>query len=157
MALGSSPITGIVQLQDIKCWAAEIIRPTGDQEMSSLGIRRLDFVTIYSKDLGASRKFYVDLLEFPVLREVPNEFFQINVAGVPICVDLNQSEAHQNNIGLEVDDLAATQDALRRKGLNVRSGSNPKSKEEWIGVHDPDGNEIIFLLRELKTNSALSG
>ncbi len=54
--------------------------------MSALAIRRFDFVTIYSRDLEASKKFYVGLLEFQVLREVRNEFFQIDVAGVPICV-----------------------------------------------------------------------
>jgi len=59
---------------------------SGRIQMSALAIRRFDFVTIYSRDLEASKKFYVGLLEFQVLREVRNEFFQIDVAGVPICV-----------------------------------------------------------------------
>ncbi len=113
--------------------------------MSSLGIQRVDFVTIYSKNLTASREFYIEVLEFPLIREVPNEFFQINMAGVPICVDLDPGKAHQNNLGLVVDNLAATEAALRKKGLVVQSGSNPTSKEQWVGVKDPDGNEVIFL------------
>lgn len=114
--------------------------------MDSLEIKRMDFVTIYSRNLAASKAFYVDVLGFPLIREAPNEFFQINMAGVPICIDLNQRERQQNNIGLEVEDLAATTAALRNKGLTVHSGSNPRSKEEWVEVKDPDGNEIIFLI-----------
>lgn len=83
--------------------------------MGSLEIRRVGFLTIYSSNLAASRKFYVDLLEFPLTREVSNEFFQIDIAGVPICVDLNEGEPRQNNIGLEVDDLGATVAVLRNK------------------------------------------
>ncbi len=116
--------------------------------MRSLAIRRVDFVTIYSKSLAASKKFYVEDLGFPLTREVAGEFFQINVAGVPICVDLRESVRQANNIGLEVDDLAATAAALRSKGLTLHSGSNPASKEEWVGVKDPDGNEVIFLIRQ---------
>jgi catechol 2,3-dioxygenase-like lactoylglutathione lyase family enzyme len=115
--------------------------------MSALPIRRLDFVTIYSKDLEASKKFYVGLLEFPVLRESRNEFFQIDVAGVPICVDLTQ-ETRQNTMGLEVEDLAATASVLRQKGLKIHSGSsNSAAREDWIAVKDPDGNEVVFLVR----------
>lgn len=122
--------------------------------MSALAIRRFDFVTIYSRDLEASKKFYVGLLEFQVLREVRNEFFQIDVAGVPICVDLNQVETHQNTIGLEVEDLAATESRLRQMGLEVHSGSNVASREDWVGVKDPDGNEVIFLVRRPRESGA---
>ena len=105
----------------------------------------VDFVTIYTADLQVSKRFYVDLLEFPLIREMPNEFFQIGIAGVPICVDLQQNSGQNNNIGLEVDDLASTTAALQDKGLQLQRGSNPASKEEWLGVRDPDGNELIFL------------
>ena len=116
--------------------------------MSFLPIRRVDFVTIYTKNLTASRKFYVDTLGFPLMRQVASEFFQFDLAGVPICVDLDQHGTHQNNIGLEVDDLAATVAALRQKGLAVHSGANHAFNEEWVGVRDPDGNEVIFLVKK---------
>ena len=92
----------------------------------------------------------MDLLEFPLTREVANEFFQIDIAGVPICVDLNEGEPRQSNLGLEVDDLDATVAVLRNKGLAVHPGRNPALMEEWIGVKDPDGNEIIFRLSARK-------
>ncbi len=113
----------------------------------SLGIRQLDFVTIYTKNLAASCEFYLGRLEFSLIREVPGEFFQMEVGGVPICVDLDTARTCQNNFGLVVEDLAATETALRERGLSVRSGSNPDSKEHWLSVEDPDGNEVIFLIR----------
>ena len=114
--------------------------------MRGLGIQQLDFVTIYTKNLATSREFYTERLEFPIIREVPNEFFQIEVAGVPICVDLDMAQSHQNNFGLIVSDLAATEAALRERNLTVHRGQNPNSREQWLGVKDPDGNEIIFLV-----------
>ena len=115
--------------------------------MRSLGIRQLDFVTIHSTNLASSREFYLERLGFPLIREVAGEFFQMEVAGVPICVDLDKSGTHQNNFGLVVEDLAATEAALRERGLPVHSASNQDSKEHWLSVKDPDGNEVIFLIR----------
>jgi len=116
--------------------------------MRSLGIHKLDFVTIYTKNLAASREFYAKRLEFPIIRERQNEFFQIEVAGVPICVDLDTTQPHQNNLGVVVSDLAATEAALRERNLTVTSGHTADSEERWLAVKDPDGNEIIFLVRE---------
>lgn len=116
--------------------------------MRSLGILQLDFLTIYTKNLASSREFYVDRLEFPVMREVSNEFFQINVAGVPICVDLDTAQSHQNNFGVVVRDLGATEAALRERNLTVHSRHSADSKEHWLGIKDPDGNEVIFLVRQ---------
>src|SRR6266545_837569 len=113
--------------------------------MGSLGIRRVEFVTIYSKNLTAAKRFYVEALEFPLMREVANEFFQINVAGVPVCIDFDETATQHNNIGILVDDLDVTLSALRNKGLVAHSGSNPASTEKWVTVEDPDGNEVIFL------------
>jgi catechol 2,3-dioxygenase-like lactoylglutathione lyase family enzyme len=114
--------------------------------MRSLGIRQFDFVTIYTRNLAASREFYVDRLEFPIIREAPNDFFQIDVAGVPICVDLDAAQLHKNNLAVVVSDLAATEAALRERNLAVHSRHN--ADERWLEVKDPDGNEVIFLVRQ---------
>jgi hypothetical protein len=47
-----------------------------------------------------------------------------------------------------VSDLAATEAALRERNLAVHSGHNAESQEHWLGVKDPDGNEVIFLVRQ---------
>lgn len=107
----------------------------------------MDFVTIYTTNLAASREFYVERLEFPLIREVLNQFFQIKVAGVPICVDLDATRLHQNTFGVVVSDLAVTEAALRERKLTVHSGRNAESQERWLSVKDPDDNEVIFLVR----------
>lgn len=118
--------------------------------MEDLSIRRLEFVTIYTRDLEQARRFWVTVLGCKVLRESPKEFVQIEIAGVPICIDLLDPGAsgQSNNIGVLVDDLEKTTSALRGKGLEVSSGFNPTSLERWAAVKDSDGNELIFLTHD---------
>jgi catechol 2,3-dioxygenase-like lactoylglutathione lyase family enzyme len=114
--------------------------------MTSIPVQRFEFVTIYCKDLKASKRFYVDLLGFEITREVEGDFFQINVAGVPICVDLDAAHAHRNNIAVEVADLDQTIAALREKGFEPSRGASERSGEQWTEIQDPDGNDVIFLV-----------
>jgi catechol 2,3-dioxygenase-like lactoylglutathione lyase family enzyme len=114
--------------------------------MTSLPVKRFEFVTIYCKDLKASKNFYVDALGFRVIREQDNDFFQIDVAGVPVCVDLDAAHAHRNNLAVEVADLEQTAAALQAKGIAPSRHTNQKSHEDWLEIEDPDGNQIIFLV-----------
>jgi catechol 2,3-dioxygenase-like lactoylglutathione lyase family enzyme len=114
--------------------------------MTSLSVKRFEFVTIYCKDLKASRNFYVDVLGFPVIREAENDFFQIDVAGVPVCIDLDRAHAHRNNFAVEVADLEQTAATLRAKGFAPSRGTNQASHEDWLEIEDPDGNHVIFLV-----------
>jgi catechol 2,3-dioxygenase-like lactoylglutathione lyase family enzyme len=112
-----------------------------------LPVTRCEFVTIYAKDLAASRHFYVDVLGFDVIREKSGDFFQIDLAGTPLCVDHDTRGGHRNNIGLQVSDLEATAALLKRRGLEPRAGVNETSRESWLEIADPDGNGVIFLTR----------
>jgi catechol 2,3-dioxygenase-like lactoylglutathione lyase family enzyme len=114
--------------------------------MPLVPVKRFEFVTIYCRDLKASRKFYVDVLGFPVIREKESDFFQIDVAGVPVCVDLDPVHAHRNNIAVEVADLEQTAAALRTKGFAPPRHTNQTSHEDWLEIEDPDGNAVIFLV-----------
>jgi catechol 2,3-dioxygenase-like lactoylglutathione lyase family enzyme len=114
--------------------------------MAPLGLKGFEFVTIYCKDLQASKRFYVDLLGFRIIREVDNDFFQIDIAGVPVCIDLDPKHAHRNNIAVEVEDLDQAVAALREKGLEPSRGAGQASHEQWVEIEDPDGNHVIFLV-----------
>jgi catechol 2,3-dioxygenase-like lactoylglutathione lyase family enzyme len=115
--------------------------------VSLLPIRRLQFFTIRTRNLAAARQFYVDLLGFPVMNEKAGEYFQVEIAGVPLCVDLDTTGSlHQSNqMGIEVTDLGATREILRQKGLVVTEGSRPESREGWVSIEDPDGHQLIFI------------
>lgn len=108
-------------------------------------IRRLDFFTIYSKDLDASRRFYVDSLGFDLMKSTDN-FFQIEIAGTPICVDLDPHELFTTNIGLEVDSIESASRWLKEKNLRLVEGVNVAASEEWVSIADPDGNNLVFLV-----------
>jgi catechol 2,3-dioxygenase-like lactoylglutathione lyase family enzyme len=115
--------------------------------VSSLPIRRLQFFTIRTKNLAAAREFYVDKLGFPTISEKAGEFFQVSVAGVPVCVDLSKDNppAQPNQIGIEVTDLDTTMAMLRKKGFVIREGSRAAGTERWAAIQDPDGHELIFI------------
>jgi|ERR671923_40920 catechol 2,3-dioxygenase-like lactoylglutathione lyase family enzyme len=117
--------------------------------MSSLPIRRLQFFTIRTKSLETARRFYVDDLGFPIMNEKAGEYFQVAIAGVPLCVDLSTDNvpAQANQIGIEVTDLDTTIAMLRKKGFVVREGERAEGAERWAAINDPDGHELIFIAR----------
>ena len=117
--------------------------------MPGVAIERFQFFTIRTSDLQTAYRFYVELLGFPVIREEPGNFFQVSIAGVPVCVDLHPDQHgwQPNQIGVEVSDLAATVKFLQGKGCQASEGSRPNSGERWAAIKDPDGHEIIFLAR----------
>lgn len=121
--------------------------------MSTLFIRRLQFFTIRTRNLAAARQFYVDLLGLPIMNEKPNEYFQVEIAGVPLCVDLDTAGRLQqsNQIGMEVTDLDATREILLQKGLVITEGSRVQSRERWFAIEDPDGHQLIFIAGKITT------
>jgi catechol 2,3-dioxygenase-like lactoylglutathione lyase family enzyme len=115
--------------------------------MNPLSLRRLQFFTIRTRNLPAARRFYVDLLGLDVVSEKPGEYVQVSIAGVPLCVDVTSDDSPQqpNQIGIEVDSLERTMEALRTRGITVATGS--ARSEHWASVKDPDGHEILFIAR----------
>ena len=113
--------------------------------MNSLPVARLQFFTIRTHDLPAARRFYVDRLGFDIISEKAGEYIQVEIAGVPVCVD---SEApgnpqQRNQIGIEVSDLQQTIEYLQERGLSAVTGS--AGSEHWASVKDPDGHELLFI------------
>jgi catechol 2,3-dioxygenase-like lactoylglutathione lyase family enzyme len=113
--------------------------------MPAVPIRRFAFVTIYTRDLVATKSFYVERLGFPVLREAQQAFVQIDVAGVPVCIDASSDPIRSNTIGIEVDDLGETETVLKKLGFKPHSGSDAAARERWLELQDPDGNLLVFL------------
>jgi catechol 2,3-dioxygenase-like lactoylglutathione lyase family enzyme len=115
--------------------------------MNSLPILRLQFFTIRTRDLSAARKFYVEQLGFDILSEKEDEFVQVAIAGVPVCVDAESPGSPQqpNQIGIEVSDLPQAIRYLQERGLTVTTGA--AGSEHWASVKDPDGHEILFIAK----------
>ncbi len=112
--------------------------------MRDIVVQRFRFFTIRTRDLDKARQFHVELLRFPILDERNGEFFQVSIAGVPVCVDLDADFAGQaSQIGIAVADLDGTRGALRERGLAISEGRS--AKETWVAVKDPDGHEVVFI------------
>jgi uncharacterized glyoxalase superfamily protein PhnB len=110
-----------------------------------LPIRGLDFFTIRTANLERARRFYVDTLQFPVRDEKKGEYFRMEIAGVPVCVDYDAGFAGQpgNQIGVTVSHLGITREGLRNREIKFTEGQ--RGEETWVAIKDPDGHEIIFI------------
>ncbi len=108
-------------------------------------IDRIQFVTLWTRDLEASRKFYIGLLGLELLDEKEGEFFQVSIAGVPFCVDLHPecSGSETNQIGIRVEHLDRVARLFDGMGLRTKKGG--QTAESWVSVSDPDGHELIFI------------
>jgi catechol 2,3-dioxygenase-like lactoylglutathione lyase family enzyme len=113
----------------------------------NLHVESVEFVTLWSKNVEASRAFYIDRLGLPSLRERAGEFFQFEIAGVPVCVDYHpeRSGTETNQIGLRVRNLEATVALVEQRGFEVRRGEQQETAERWASIKDPDGHELIFI------------
>ena len=110
-------------------------------------ITSVEFVTLWSKNLAKSREFYIDRLGFSLLRERAGEFFQFDIASLPVCVDCHpeRSGNEANQIGVRVSDLDATAAILDGMEFEVKRGEQEEASERWVAIKDPDGHELIFI------------
>ncbi|HYL98271.1 MAG TPA: VOC family protein [Blastocatellia bacterium] len=109
-------------------------------------IKSVQFLTVKSKNLTASRQFYIERLGLSLLDEKENEFFQFGIAGVPICVDYHRDRSgkESNQLGIETSDVPAVKALLESQGIPVREGQL-STAQLWIAIEDPDGHEVIFI------------
>ena len=118
-------------------------------------LRGIDIVSIPVKDQDASLKFFTEKLGFKV---ATNQYFgdgrqrwiELLIPGAETRLALFTPPGHENRIGgfqpvtFRCDDVFATADALRRKGVLL---SEEPKQEVWgtrAIFRDPDGNEFVF-------------
>lgn len=121
---------------------------------------RVKFTTVWINDEDKAIDFYEGKLGFELLVDNPTEFggrfllFQPSGGGAQIAMSrpLPGSPTQPGgwtSIALETDDLQATYEALRAKGVEF---PQPPTQRFWGGVEaqftDPDGN--LFLLQQIE-------
>jgi catechol 2,3-dioxygenase-like lactoylglutathione lyase family enzyme len=108
------------------------------------------FIAVTTTDLVSVREFWVTLLGFPVVRE-DDEFLMVNACGVRICFDLPEGDIHQPGtdavIGLKVEDLEVTLEALAARGVRAAGGPFQDHHGKWAKLLDPDGRTVIVTER----------
>jgi catechol 2,3-dioxygenase-like lactoylglutathione lyase family enzyme len=103
---------------------------------------RLRFVTVRTSDLVRARAFYQGLLGLPSTREEPGEFVQLWAGGVDLCVDIARG-AEEPLLIFTVDNIAALSEELRRASM-AAEGPRQGRERQYLLVHDPDGNLLVF-------------
>ncbi len=117
-------------------------------------ISRMRFVGITVTDLNQAMEFYVDKLGFAVQIEMPlpggNKFVMVAPPNVGSSLVFSlpgpgQTHTPVSNISFETDDVMATYNELRAKGVEF---SREPAKTPWGGVEaqfvDPFGNHFFL-------------
>ena len=109
------------------------------------------FIAVTTADLAQAKRFWVSLLGFAIVREDEN-YLMVDAGGVRLCFDLPNGDEHQRPgsdpvIGLKVNDLAATLEALSTRGIRATAGPFDDRHGKWAKLLDRDGRTVILTER----------
>ncbi len=120
-------------------------------------ITHVKFVGIPTRDQDRALRFYTQKLGFRIITDQPfNEkqrWIELGIGDSPTGWVLFTPEGHEDRIGtvfngtLAVDDVQATYEDLRAKGVEFVS---PPAKQPWgeyAIFKDPDGNQFVLSSR----------
>jgi len=112
---------------------------------------RIKYATIIVQDMEESIRFYTDVMGFEIERQ-----FDLGPAGAITLLHgegETRVEIIQNptdspglySIGMEVDDLEATVQDLKQKGVNITMEPVPITVGHLAFVEDPNGARIALI------------
>ena len=113
--------------------------------MAELGVERVDFVNIATRDAEQARSWYRDVLGLPVDPNNPDEltagqvtlsFWQPEDEGIEVKPDIA-------GFALRVQDVDAAKSALEAEGAEC-VGAGDTSVCKMAVFLDPDGNAVIL-------------
>lgn len=123
--------------------------------MSALSqIRQIDYTVIFARDLGAMRHFYETVMEFPLLRELSDRWFEYRVGATTLALTTrggrfdDPSPAHgalslQLAFRVAPQTVADCATALESKGVQLVSPlTDHPFGHRTIFFRDPDGNVL---------------
>lgn len=117
-------------------------------------IRNMDYVVVFARDMAAMRKFYGEVMGFPVYRDVGPAWIEYRVGGTLLTLTehglvFNDAKTPQGALSLQLAfrvtraEVDACADALKRRGIALID--EPKD-QPWghrtIFFRDPDGNVL---------------
>ena len=116
---------------------------------------KLKWVTFYVRNMEESIKFYKEILEFRIVKEINLEdkiiIFLENNCEVYLELIEKKNSVYQistnNNfsIGIEIDKLNLKIQELKDNGYHTKGPINPTPNEEFYFVNDPNGFVIQLL------------
>ena len=111
-----------------------------------LDVEHVDFVSVPTRDLARSRRFYAEVLGLPPSIHNPDEFDTPNVTlalwepeadGVPFA-------PNTAGIALRVPDVAAARERLTKHGVRFIGETVDTGVCHMGFFYDPDGNVLIL-------------
>jgi catechol 2,3-dioxygenase-like lactoylglutathione lyase family enzyme len=110
---------------------------------------RCSFIAITSTDLARAKRFWAGVLNCPVLEEQVGHHFIVDLAGLRLCVDIEDGAVHvagstDPTLGIKVVSVRAALDALIERGLGQNPDIVRSGRGEYAILHDPDGHTLVL-------------
>ena len=117
-------------------------------------IRHMDYVIVFARDLAAMRRFYADVMQFQIYRDVNPAWVEYRVGGTLLALTerglvFNDAPTPEGALSLQLafrvtrDEVDACAEALRRKGVAL---IGEPTDQAWghrtLFFRDPDGNVL---------------
>jgi catechol 2,3-dioxygenase-like lactoylglutathione lyase family enzyme len=111
-----------------------------------IDIERVDFVSIPTRDIAASRRFYGDVLGLPASTANEDEFETGNVTLALWRPEADGEQFAPNTAGfaLRVPDVAKAREQLVSAGVEFRGETVDTGVCHMAFLLDPDGNVLIL-------------
>lgn len=116
----------------------------------SIGISRVDFVGLPTRDLARAVTFYGDTLGLPCSVHMPERnFAEFETGNLTLNVyDASkmglEHQAHRNPLALHVDDVAAARAELEGAGVTFPMDTFDTGVCHMAFFEDPDGNALML-------------
>lgn len=111
-----------------------------------IGVERVDFISVPTRDLARSRRFYGEVLGLPRSRTNPDEF---EAANVTLTLWRPEAQAvpfspNTAGIALRVADVNVAREELVAKGVEFLGNTVDTGVCLMSFFYDPDGNVLIL-------------
>ena len=122
--------------------------------MSALSaIRQIDYSVIYARNLPAMRRFYEDVMEFPLLRELSATWIEYRLGATTLALTTHGGRfddvpppdgalSCQLAFRVAPAEVAACAKALTEKGIEVDGPTDRDFGHRTLFFRDPDGNVL---------------
>ena len=115
---------------------------------------KLQHMTIFSKDIDASVKFYQEVTGLTIAREVRGGEHQVvflNDGTQPFCLEIAQSDVSMSyngggvSLGVSCDDLDVEIRRLKEMGIQPGEVISPHPGVRFFFINDPNGFMVQFV------------
>lgn len=115
---------------------------------------KLQHMTIFSKDIDASVKFYQEVAGLSIAREVRGGLHDVvflNDGTQPFCLEIAQSDDQMCfagkgvSLGVSCDDLDAEAERLKTMGITSGEVISPHPGVRFFFITDPNGFMVQFV------------